>query len=106
MYQIFEITLKAEKIDLEGNISKIRALSWHSNGSTLVKEDDGLQYILDIPSLTLKCVMSELFPVGEGAWLPEDFPSREELVKSVIKELRKLPFGLEIQEIWRIVKHE
>jgi hypothetical protein len=106
MYQIFEITLKAKEIDLERNIAKLRALNWHSNGSILVKDDNGLQYILDIPGLTLKCVMGELFPVSEGKWLPEDFPSKEELVNSVIKELRKLPFNFKIHEVRRIIKHE
>jgi hypothetical protein len=50
--------------------------------------------------------MGELFPISEGKWLPEDFPSREELVNSAIMELRKLPFNLEIHEIRRIIKHE
>lgn len=106
MYQIFEITLKPKEIDLKNNLDKIKNLNWHFNGAILARDDDGLQYILDLSSLTLKCVMGELFPISEGKWLPEDFPSREELVNSAIMELRKLPFNLEIHEIRRIIKHE
>jgi hypothetical protein len=106
VYQIFEITLKPKEIDLKNNLDKIKNLNWHFNGAILARDDDGLQYILDLSSLTLKCVMGELFPISEGKWLPEDFPSREELVNSAIMELRKLPFNLEIHEIRRIIKHE
>lgn len=106
MYQIFEITLKPKEIDLKNNLDKIKNLNWHFNGAILARDDDGLQYILDLSSLTLKCVMGELFLISEGKWLPEDFPSREELVNSAIMELRKLPFNLEIHEIRRIIKHE
>jgi hypothetical protein len=106
MYQIFEITLKPKEIDLGKNLDKIKTLNWYSNGRNLVKDDDGLQYVLDLHSLSVKCVMSELFPVSEGKWLPEDFPSREELVNSAVTELRKLPINLEISEIRRVIKHE
>ncbi|MGD0994503.1 MAG: hypothetical protein ABR909_03145 [Candidatus Bathyarchaeia archaeon] len=108
MYQIFEITLKPKEIDLEKNLDKINKLNWHSNGRLLVKDDDGLRYILDLSSLKLKlkCVMTELFPIEEGKWLPEDYPSREEIVNTAITELKKLPFNLEINEICRIIKHE
>jgi len=106
VYQIFEITLKPKEIDLKNNLDKIKNLNWHFNGAILARDDDGLQYILDLSSLTLKCVMGELFPISECKWLPEDFPSREELVNSAIMELRKLPFNLEIHEIRRIIKHE
>jgi len=106
MYQLFEIVLKPKEIDLEGNLDKIRTLNWYSNGMTLVKDDDGLQYLLDLTSLKLKCVTSELFPLEEGKWFPEDYPSREELVNIAIARLQKLPFNLEIDEIRRIVKHE
>jgi hypothetical protein len=106
VYQIFEITLKPKEIDLKNNLDKIKNLNWHFNGAILARDDDGLQYILDLSILTLKCVMGELFPISEGKWLPEDFPSREELVNSAIMELRKLPFNLEIHEIRRIIKHE
>jgi len=106
MYQIFEITLTPKEIDLEKNLAKIRALNWHSNGSILVKDDGGLQYVLDLSNLTLKCVMGELFPVSEGTWLPENYPSKEGLVNLAIKELKKLPFNLETKEIRRTIKHE
>ena len=106
MYLIFEITLKPKEIDLEKNLDKIDKLNWHSNGRLLVKDDDGLQYILDLSSLKLKCVMTELFFIEEGEWLPEDYPSREDLVNTAMTKLKKLPFNLEINEIHRIIKHE
>jgi hypothetical protein len=106
MYQIFEIKLRPKEIDVEKNLDKLKTLNWYSNGRILVKDDDGLQYILDLYSLTLKCVMSELFPISEGKWLPEEYPSREEIVGTAITQLQKLPFNLEIEEVWRIVKHE
>jgi len=106
MYRIFEIKLKTSKIDLEENLDKIRRLNWHSNGPILVKDDNGIQYILDLTSLKLKCVIGELFPLEESEWLPEDWPSREELINTAIAQLRKLPFNLAIEEVWRIVEHE
>ena len=106
MYQIFEITLRSKEIDLERNLNKIKSLSWYSDGLIFAKDDDGLHYILDLSIFRLKCVIGELFPIDEGNWLPEDFPSREELVNSAIAQLRKLPFNLEIDEIRRIIKHE
>jgi hypothetical protein len=106
MYLIFEITLKPKEIDLEKNLDKIKKLNWYCNGRILTKDDDGLQYILDLSSLNLKCIMSELFPIEEGEWLPKDCPSREEIVNTAIMKLKKLPFDLEINEIRRTVKHE
>jgi len=106
MYQIFEITLKTHEIDVDKNLDKIKRLNWYLNGVTLVKDDNGLQYILDLSDFTLKCVMGDLFPLSEGRWLPEDFSSREELVTSAITKLRELPLNLEICEIRRIIKHE
>jgi len=106
MYQIFEIKLKPKEIDLLQKLDKINKLNWYSNGGNLVKTDDGLQYILDLSSLTLKCVMGELFPIREGQWLPQEYPSREELVNIAISQLQKLPFNIEIVEIRRVVKHD
>jgi hypothetical protein len=106
MYQIFEITLKPKEIALKSDDAKIKSLGWYLDDSVLVKEDGGLQYILDLSAFTLKCVMRELFPIDEGKWLPEAFPSREELVNSAMVQLRKLPFDLEVNEVRRIVKHE
>lgn len=105
MYQIFEITLKPQEIDLR-KFEKINKLNWHSNGGNLVKTDDGLQYILDLSNFRIKCLVGELFPVEEGEWSPEDHPAREELIKAMMTRLKKLPFNLEIDEIQRIVKHE
>ena len=105
MYQIFEITLKPQEINLQ-KLDKINKLCWYSNGGNLVKTDDGLQYILDLSNLKIKCLIGELFPIEEGKWSPEDHPAREELIMAMMTELRKLPFNLEIDEIQRIVKHE
>jgi hypothetical protein len=106
MYQIFEITLKPKEINLKSISTKIKSSGWYLDDSVLVKEDDGLRYNLDLSNFTLKCVMSEMFPIDEGKWLPEEFPSREELVNSAMAQLRKLPLNLEINEVRRIVKHE
>jgi len=106
MYQIFEIMLKSKEVDLEKNLDKISILNWYSNGRNLIRVDDGLQYILDLSCLKVKCVISELFPLEEGKWLSEDYPAREETIKTAITELKKLPFNLEIDEIRRIVKRE
>jgi len=105
MYQIFEIKLKPQEINLESNLDKIKRLNWHQNGNVLVKEDDGLRYILDLSSFTFKCVMGELFLIDEGKWLPNENLSREELVTAALTDLEKLPFKPEISEILRIVKH-
>jgi hypothetical protein len=61
---------------------------------------------LDLSHFGVKCLVNELFPIEEGEWLPEDYPGREEIIKTVITELKKLPFNLEIDEIQRTVKHE
>jgi hypothetical protein len=84
MYQIFEITLRHEEINLESDSIKISHLCWYLNGFFLVKEDYGLQYILDLSGFTLKCTMSEVFPINAGNWSPNEFPYREELVNSAI----------------------
>jgi len=106
MYQIFEIKLKPKEIDWRQKLDKINKLNWYSNGGNLVKTDDGLQYILDLSNLRIRCLISELFPLEEGKWSPEDYPAREEMIKAMVTELEKLPFSLEIDEIRRIVKHE
>jgi len=106
VYEIFEIKLKPKEIDLRQKLDKINKLNWYSNGGNFVKTDDGLQYILDLSSLTLKCIMGELFPISEGQWLPQEYPSREELVNVAISQLQKLPFDIEIVEIRRVVKHD
>jgi|YelNatPaOPRAMG01_1025707.scaffolds.fasta_scaffold117772_2 hypothetical protein len=106
MYQIFAITLKPKEVTLRGHADKIDSLGWYLDGAVLVKEDDGLQYILDLSTFTLKCLTSDLFPIAEGKWTPKEFPSREELVNSAIAHLRKLPLNLEINEVRRIVTHE
>jgi hypothetical protein len=105
VYQIFEITLKQKKIDLEKTLTETKALGWFVNGPLLVKDDDGLQYVLDLSNLTLRCVIGELFPIDEGTWVSLNFPSREDLVNAALVELEKLPFKLEITEILRLVKH-
>jgi hypothetical protein len=106
MYQIFEIKLRRKEIDLREKLDEINKLGWHSNGRNLTKTDGWLQYILDLSHFSVKCLVVELFPIEEGNWLPENYPSREEIVRIVITELEKLPFNLEIDEIQRTVKHE
>lgn len=86
--------------------TNLRHLNWYADGQQLVKDDDGLQYILNLSDFTFKCFTGELFPMDEGNWRPEDFPSREELVNSAINDLRKLPFNLEISDVKRTIKHE
>jgi hypothetical protein len=105
MYQIFEIKLEPSKLDLEENLGKIGDLNWRPSGLSFVKEDDGLEYILDLSNFTLKCVTGDLFLIDEGSWTPEDNSSREELVKSALKELERLPFKLQVSKIIRNVKH-
>jgi hypothetical protein len=105
VYQLFEIVLKNNGgVNLEGLSSKLKNMGWYLDGcSVLVKEDDGLQYVLDLSAFKLKCIISELFPIDEGKWSPEAFPSREALVNSAIAQLRKLPLNLEIKEVRRII---
>ncbi len=105
MYQIFEIALNSKKIELEKILPKAKVLRWFSNGPALVKEDDGLQYILDLSNFTLRCVISELFPIDEGKWLPVQHSSREDLVNTALSELQKLGLNLEVVDIIRVVKH-
>jgi hypothetical protein len=106
MYLIFEIMLKPKRIDLEKNLDSTRRLGWYSNGQFLVRDDDGLKYVLDLSSLKLRCVMIELFPLEEGEWSSRDNPSREEIVNRAIAELKKLPFNLEVEGISTTVRHE
>ena len=65
MYQIFEIMLNPKENDLEKKL-EVNKVNWHINGRILTKDDDGLQYILDLTSFKLKCVIPELFPIDEG----------------------------------------
>ena len=106
MYQIFEVKLKPKEIDLRENFDKVNKLNWYFNGINLIKNDDGLQYVLDLSHFNVKCLIGELFHIEEGEWSSEDYPGREEIIKVVVTELEKLPFSLEINEIQRTVKHE
>jgi hypothetical protein len=106
VYQIFEIMLKSKELDVEKNLDKVSVLDWYSNGRDPIQVDDGLQYILDLSCLKVKLVISELFRLEGGKWLSEDYPAREETVKTAITELKRLRFSLEIDEIRRIVKRE
>jgi len=105
IYQIFEIKLKPKEIDLENNLEEVKRLNWRSNEHFLVKEDNGLRYILNFSDFTLKCVVGELFLIDEKEWLPDNNPSREELVNEAIVELEKLPFKFKVAEILRLVRH-
>jgi hypothetical protein len=53
----------------------------------------------------VRCFVSELFPIEEGEWTPADYPARDGIIRTVITELDKLFFNVEINEIRRIVKH-
>jgi len=106
MYQIFIIKLKRKEISLQEKLGEVNKLNWYFDGRNLTKFDDDLQYVFGLSHFNIKCFVGELFPIEEGEWLPEDYPGREEIVKSLTSELRKLPFDLEIDEIKRIVKHE
>ncbi|MEM3623005.1 MAG: hypothetical protein QXR76_04460 [Candidatus Bathyarchaeia archaeon] len=106
MYQIFEIKLRPKEIDLQQKLGEVNRLNWHLNCGKLVKDDDGLEYVLDFSNFRLICLVSNLFLVEEGKWSPKDYPAREEIVNAAMKELEKLPFNLEIVEVKRFVKNE
>ena len=106
MYQIFEVKLKPAKIDLRNRLAEVNKLNWHLEGGKLIKNDDGLQYVLDLSNFSLRCLVGELFVLEEGEWSPADHPAREEVVSMAIKELGKLPFSFEVVEVERVVKIE
>ena len=104
MYEIFEIKLKPKENDFRKKLDQATKLGWHINGRNLVKTDGGLQYIMDLSHFNVRCLVSELFPIEEGEWSPEDYPARDEIIRMVITELQTF-FNVEINEIRRIVKH-
>jgi hypothetical protein len=104
VYEIFEIKLKPKKNDFRKKLDQATKLGWHINGRNLVKTDGGLQYIMDLSHFNVRCLVSELFPIEEGEWSPEDYPARDEIIRMVITELETF-FNVEINEIRRIVKH-
>jgi hypothetical protein len=106
MYQIFEVKLKPAKIDLRDRLAEVNKLNWHLESGKLIKNDDGLQYVLDLPNFSLRCLVGELFVIKEGEWSPMDHPAREEVVSMAIKELGKLQFNFEVVEVERVVKIE
>jgi hypothetical protein len=104
VYEIFEIKLKIKENDFRKKLDQATKLGWHINGRNLVKTDGGLQYIMDLSHFNVRCLVSELFPIEEGEWSPEDYPARDEIIRMVITELETF-FNVEINEIRRIVKH-
>jgi len=104
VYEIFEIKLKPKENDFRKKLDQATKLGWHINGRNLVKTDGGLQYIMDLSHFNVRCLVSELFPIEEGEWSPEDYPARDEIIRMVITELQTF-FNVEINEIRRIVKH-
>jgi len=48
MYQTFEVKLKPAKIELRGRLDEVNKLNWHLDGGKLIKNYDGLQYVLDL----------------------------------------------------------
>ena len=105
MYEIFEIKLRPKENDFRKKLDQANKLGWHINGRNLVKTDGGLQYILDLSHFNVRCFVSELFPIEEGEWSSEDYPARDGIIRTVIIELEKLFFNVEINEIRRIAKH-
>jgi len=106
MYQIFEVKLKPAKIDLRTRLDEVNKLNWHLDGEKLIKNDDGLQYVLDFSNFSLRCLVGELFVMKEGEWSPLDYSAREEVISMAIRELGKLPFNFEVVEVERVVKIE
>jgi hypothetical protein len=104
VYEIFEIKLKPKENDFQKKSDQATKLGWHINGRNLVKTDRGLQYVLDLSQFNVRCFVNELFPIEEGEWLPEDYPARDEIIRTMITELVTF-FKVEINEIRRIVKH-
>jgi hypothetical protein len=105
VYEIFEIKLKPKEDDFQKELDQADKLGWHINGRNLVKNDSGLQYVLDLSHFNVRCFVSELLPIEEGEWLSEDYPARDEIIRTVIIELEKLFLNVEISEIRRIAKH-
>jgi len=105
VYEIFKIKLKPRENDFRKKLDQATKRGWHINGRNLVKTDRGLQYVLDLSQFNVRCFVSELFPIEEGEWSSEDYPARDEIIRTVITELEKLFFNVEINEIRRIVKH-
>jgi len=105
VYEIFEIKLKPKENDLRKKLDQATKLGWHTNGGNLVKTEGGLQYVFDLSHFNIRCFVSELFPIEEGEWSPADYPARDGIIRTVITELDKLFFNVEINEVRRIVKH-
>jgi hypothetical protein len=103
MYEIFEIKLKPKENDFQKKLDQGTKRGWHINGRNLVKTDGGLQYVLDLSQFNVRCLVSELFPIKEGEWSPEDYPARDGIVRTVITELETF-LNVEMDEIRRIVK--
>jgi hypothetical protein len=108
MQQIFEIKLKNKKIDIKKHLDEFIELNWSvdNSGFSKVDEEHDVVYVLDIKnSFSLKCLIGDLFPLDEEEWAGEDYEGREQLVKSAMAEIEKLPFNFEIDSIVRRVRH-
>jgi hypothetical protein len=105
VYEIFEIKLKPKEDDFRKELDQADKLGWHINGRNLVKNDSGLQYVLDLSHFSVRCFVSELLPIEEGEWSSEDYPARDEIIRTVITDLEKLFSNVEINEVRRIAKH-
>jgi hypothetical protein len=102
VYETFEIRLKPKENDFRKKLDQAPRLGWHLNGGNLVKTDGGLQYVLDLLHFNVRCFVNELFPIEEGEWSPTDYPARDGIVRTVITELEKLFFYVEINEVRRL----
>ena len=104
MYEIFEIKLKPRENDFQKKLDQAAKFGWHIDGMNLVKIDGGLQYVLDLSHFNVRCLVNELFPIEEGEWSPEDYPTRDGIIRTVMTEVETF-LNVEIDEIRRIVKH-
>jgi len=107
MQQLFEIKLKVKRIDAEKHLNEFFKLGWSRDNGSFRKMDEkhDVVYVLDIKtSFSLRCLISDLFPLDEEEWEGEDYEGREQFVKSAIAEIEKLPFEFEIDSIVRRVR--
>jgi len=91
---MFEIRFKLKKpIDVKKAIIDIVKLKWSVySDKELMKYDDMqdfARYILNLGNHpNLKCFITELFPEDEEEWNEDEYPNREEIVKSALEELK------------------
>jgi len=108
MQQLFEIKLKARQVDIEKHLSELSKLGWSRDGDTFrnMVEGQDVVYLLDIKtSFSLKCMIGDLFLLDDEEWDEKEYPYREEIVRSALEMLKKMPFDLEVESIERKTMH-